>query len=556
MSDTHKSTRRTHRLLAIATCFACANFALAQDFMLVDCSGVSIGSLSTNPPDAVRAGTATTSIAEGYRFSFNPVVSGTGILGSAIGSNRLLGDVLNGFVSGQHRILFGAIRNPGGTLPVTLDREEVGGTFSGITVSLTLDYTVRADRTGQVAIRNIQKPFGLGLTVNSGGLKCDAWTPPAPVKSEWHFDGDLLSVKESGLATGSGPAKIRYLDDNRFGTILGGVGNETNPDPATPFNITDAQSSFATTTAFGIPSIGGEEDTVYRTSPPRNAAEPAVSARSRGIGLALWPNTRDFWPDDKNGQWTMVWDLLIPAAAWTAEYVAPLIQDNHNNDGTADAFLRKNGTALTFGYQQAVASYPVLNGVAADQWFRLAISSDGYRGKIGRVFVNGVFVGTTGGDWVYNSCKSTAPCYGDVSAANPLGTPVVPADWSQWGSFPSPWAKSPNAAAAPMAATIPLFADLLGQGQSIYVANFMYSDEAMTDSQIASFGGPDARGIAYLRPIPCPADFNGDEIVDFFDYLDFVDAFSANDPSADFNNDSVIDFFDYLDFVDAFSGGC
>lgn len=56
--------------------------------------------------------------------------------------------------------------------------------------------------------------------------------------------------------------------------------------------------------------------------------------------------------------------------------------------------------------------------------------------------------------------------------------------------------------------------------------------------------------------ITCPADFNHDGIVDFFDYLDFVDAFSAELPEADFNFDSVIDFFDYLDFVDAFSAGC
>ncbi len=54
----------------------------------------------------------------------------------------------------------------------------------------------------------------------------------------------------------------------------------------------------------------------------------------------------------------------------------------------------------------------------------------------------------------------------------------------------------------------------------------------------------------------CPANFNCDSAVDFFDYLDFVDAFSANNPNADFNYDEVIDFFDYLDFVDAFSSGC
>ena len=48
----------------------------------------------------------------------------------------------------------------------------------------------------------------------------------------------------------------------------------------------------------------------------------------------------------------------------------------------------------------------------------------------------------------------------------------------------------------------------------------------------------------------CPANFNCDSAVDFFDYLDFVDAFSGNSPAADFNQDTVIDF------VDAFSAGC
>lgn len=53
------------------------------------------------------------------------------------------------------------------------------------------------------------------------------------------------------------------------------------------------------------------------------------------------------------------------------------------------------------------------------------------------------------------------------------------------------------------------------------------------------------------------ADYNQDGLVDFFDYLDFVDAYSSSDPSSDFNGDTSIDFFDYLDFVDAYSlGGC
>jgi hypothetical protein len=54
----------------------------------------------------------------------------------------------------------------------------------------------------------------------------------------------------------------------------------------------------------------------------------------------------------------------------------------------------------------------------------------------------------------------------------------------------------------------------------------------------------------------CPADFNRDSQVDFFDYLDFAAAFDIGDSSADFNRDAQVDFFDYLDFAAAFDAGC
>lgn len=57
-------------------------------------------------------------------------------------------------------------------------------------------------------------------------------------------------------------------------------------------------------------------------------------------------------------------------------------------------------------------------------------------------------------------------------------------------------------------------------------------------------------------PPQCGVDFNRDCVADFFDYLDFVDAFAAQRPDADFNADGVIDFFDYLDFVDLMSRDC
>ena len=65
-----------------------------------------------------------------------------------------------------------------------------------------------------------------------------------------------------------------------------------------------------------------------------------------------------------------------------------------------------------------------------------------------------------------------------------------------------------------------------------------------------------ANGIQIILNTVCRANFNCDHAVDFFDYLDFVAAFSTLDAEADFNTDGVIDFFDYLDFVDAFAVGC
>ncbi len=74
-------------------------------------------------------------------------------------------------------------------------------------------------------------------------------------------------------------------------------------------------------------------------------------------------------------------------------------------------------------------------------------------------------------------------------------------------------------------------------------------------------GGPGGVGVMLLHVhidcmAACRADFNSDDVVDFFDYLDFVEAFSSGAVSADFNSDGVVDFFDYLDFVSEFSNGC
>ncbi|MDX2146666.1 MAG: cytochrome c peroxidase [Planctomycetota bacterium] len=68
-----------------------------------------------------------------------------------------------------------------------------------------------------------------------------------------------------------------------------------------------------------------------------------------------------------------------------------------------------------------------------------------------------------------------------------------------------------------------------------------------------------ARVPLYCGGAACPpacADFNFDFTVDFFDYLEFAEAYSAGQPAADFNRDGQVDFFDYLDFSNSMASPC
>ncbi len=80
-----------------------------------------------------------------------------------------------------------------------------------------------------------------------------------------------------------------------------------------------------------------------------------------------------------------------------------------------------------------------------------------------------------------------------------------------------------------------------------------------------TFGDPsEPAELSVLLPVPsgarCPADFNADGAVDFFDYDEFIECFTGLScpPGAtpDFNHDTAVDFFDYDDFVVAFETPC
>ena len=54
----------------------------------------------------------------------------------------------------------------------------------------------------------------------------------------------------------------------------------------------------------------------------------------------------------------------------------------------------------------------------------------------------------------------------------------------------------------------------------------------------------------------CYADFTDDGTLDLFDFLGYVNALNAGDPSADGDQNGVLDLFDFLFFVNAFNQGC
>jgi hypothetical protein len=549
--------------LACWACLGLCSIALAQSSVSINMGGMSIPTIA--PPSSIERTSSplTISAASGYQYTFNPTVQGTGFGSALVPSPTPLGDVLHGVTPGMFRETYGAMRNPTGAVPTQVFFEPVVATVGGLSLRLDLTLDILPSRFGRAAIRNISMPLFTGINITGGGAVIQTWTPPPPVTTEWHFDGNLLSVRETGLAPDSGPSKLRYLDDPAFGPILG-VGHALPASP-TPTGITQTQSAFGTTESFGIAPIAGEIATVYRTSPPRNASDPANQLLRRGIGVALFPNTRDFWPDDKISQWTLVFDLFIPQAAWASEYPVTLFDNNHNNAEFADALIRQSRGQGSIGHAVQPDAYLSSALIAPGRWMRLTMSTDTYRTQHSRFYVDGTFIGTSGSGWLYNSVKSGDPRFPDITTAHPVGTLVPPASWAAWGQFPSPWALLPDPAnpsdpaeATPLGSTICLFADLLGRGESFYIASMLFTDDALNDAQVAALGGANARGIVFLDQPDCPADFNGDGFVNPDDLSDLITCFflevqfAGSCPAADFNGDDFVNPDDLADFITTF----
>jgi hypothetical protein len=113
----------------------------------------------------------------------------------------------------------------------------------------------------------------------------------------------------------------------------------------------------------------------------------------------------------------------------------------------------------------------------------------------------------------------------------------------------------------PLASTFGMFCDLrFGDSEPVYLANYLWVDDLMPDSEVIALGGPSGEGILLTGPnsAATPADLAEPfGVLDLGDIGTFVSAFTGQDPIADIAPPAgVFDLGDLAAFVTAFTSGC
>ena len=187
---------------------------------------------------------------------------------------------------------------------------------------------------------------------------------------------------------------------------------------------------------------------------------------------------------------TIIWDVFIPTNQFELQC---LWQGNASNSNDGEFFLNcSNG-----GFWVRGTGYIGEDLWPKGEWFRIAHRVD-YASDTSAIFVNGVKVLSddelTGADWLYGGGS---------------GSPV--------------WMISDDGPDSDVSV--------------VYCANLAIVDRLLADATIASFGGPDARGIIEPDVPVIPGDFNGDGLVNGAD-LSYLLGF-WNLPDCDLDGDGT-----------------
>ncbi|MCC6675761.1 MAG: hypothetical protein IT436_01330 [Phycisphaerales bacterium] len=84
--------------------------------------------------------------------------------------------------------------------------------------------------------------------------------------------------------------------------------------------------------------------------------------------------------------------------------------------------------------------------------------------------------------------------------------------------------------------------------------------QVITDSATSTYAvrvtPPASSIVTWCSSTLCIGDINKDGLVDFADYLEFLNLYDAGSLCADLNGDGFVDFADYLEFLNHYDGGC
>ena len=208
-----------------------------------------------------------------------------------------------------------------------------------------------------------------------------------------------------------------------------------------PQGIAASQSVFGTTTALGVPDIGGQVAQIMRFPAMPTSAD----------GYKMFPNAAANGSTADVNQYTVIMDILFPASS--TGYRA-LFQTAAPNNNDADWFVNPaNGLGIQGAYN---------GNLIPDVWHRIALVVDLEEADAGKRYASYID--------------------GTLAGYSPSGTPggrfaVWPADTGN----PS-W----------------IFSDEDGETAPGYVNSVQFCDFALTAEQIALLGGPSAAGIPVI----------------------------------------------------------
>jgi hypothetical protein len=305
--------------------------------------------------------------------------------------------------------------------------------------------------------------------------------PPPPPEglavTQWDFEaGDLTAT--------FGPGTLEYLDRDGGATAAG--------------------TRFGSTASFGIPGIGGQAAQVMKF--PR--------AASPGLGFRVEPGAPPNGGGSHVNDYTMVFDLCVPASSFKADSWLSFFNTNAENANDGELFLRLDtgGIGISGAYS---------GRILPNVWHRVATV---FRSEGGEIvlhkFIDGAEVGSQA-----------------------LG----PAD-GRWAIYTleaeTPW--------------FLLFTDDNGETSSAYLSSLVFADRALSAAEVASLGGADADGILDGPCIgDCPpafvrGDANADGAIDIGDALFILFAASGAavvsdcPKSQDANDDGAVQVTDVV----------